>query len=480
MSGVPIPSLSLAEPLLKRADIQKNMTPEAHQKLTQLLTNPDPEFVKANQTLEALGKEGYSKSMVMASVEIPKKTSVGVATFLGVNTGLAAQTISKIGTPAQQALWLNALNAGVFTYGFGLTEQNIGSDPRSIQTTFKKEIDPSTGETTYVLNGNKKYIGNAARVLDSTGNVIHRGADFLAIFAVDDPNKAPADRTYRAFMVPRTAIGEENIWHSGFEHNKLGLREVNNGNFNLKNVRVPEALMLGNPDEDMYKKLLGLLDITRLFVGAMALGTAEACIQEAIGYAAVREQNGGKIQQFQAVSHPLKRLEAKATAAKLLLMEGTRLVDLAEAQKKTLDEKSKAPVAVMHQVAQDLATLLKGPTLGKSPIWETLKSVPQELEEAATSLEKESKVKDTRTTLSETLTLLKAAEKNLKKSKHPELPQLSLQTQRLEEALQTVSTLVEPVRFGLETAMAKLFASELAQEASKQAIDTLGGNGYME
>ena len=169
---------------------------------------------------------------------------------MGVSTGLSAQTIFRVGTLPQQAFWLNALNRGVFSYGFALTEKNAGSDPRSLKTTFVKEID-SSGQSVYRLNGDKKFIGNAAQVVDAAGNVVHRGADFLLVFAVDDAAKSPKDRVFHCFLVPRGRIGEGNIRHTGGEWNKIGLREVNNGNFDLKDVIVPECCVLGTPGENM-------------------------------------------------------------------------------------------------------------------------------------------------------------------------------------------------------------------------------------
>ena len=165
---------------------------------------------------------------------------------MGVSTGLSAQTIYRVGTLPQQAFWLNCLNRGIFTYAFALTEKNAGSDPRSMSTTFGRKPVPR-GQTLYRLNGDKKFIGNAARVLDAAGNVVHRGADFLLVFAVDDPAKPPKDRVFHCFLVPRASIGEENIRHTGGEWNKTGLREVNNGNFDLRMSSFPSAACWARP-----------------------------------------------------------------------------------------------------------------------------------------------------------------------------------------------------------------------------------------
>lgn len=371
VAGVPLPKVEEGRSFLNDASFTDTIGVEHTEALQTMIKEGIPQ--ETFQFLQDIGRDGHAKSLVMASKAFAKELSVGVATFLGVNTGLSAETISKMGTPEQQTMWLNALNSGVFTYGFGLTEAGVGSNPADMKTTYEKV--EQNGQTFYKLNGDKKFIGNAARVVDEQGNVIHRGADFLAVFAVDDPNKPPREREYRVFMVPRTLIGEDNIEHTGGELNKMGLREVNNGDFKLKNVMLPEVFLLGDPDENIYKKMLGLLDETRLCVGAMALGTAEAALDKAEQYIKERVQNGEVIENFQAVSMPIERLRAKAAATKLLILHSANLID---------------------QAAKDKAD-------GK-----------------------------------------------------------------------------ETKRFGTETAMAKLYASELAVEASLQAIAAHGGRGYLE
>jgi alkylation response protein AidB-like acyl-CoA dehydrogenase len=477
VSGVPIPGIDQAKSLIENDDIRQILGEAKATEMAELLT-PASKASKAESVkrLQEIGQEGHNVSMSLASIELPKATSVGVSTFLGVNTGLSAQTISKIGTPEQQAYWLNALNNGIFTYGFGLTEEAVGSDPRSIQTTFKKEVDPKTGKTVYRLNGNKKYIGNAAQVKDANGNIVHRGADFLAIYAVDDAKKPPAERSFRCFMVPRTLIGEENIWHSGREHNKMGLREVNNGDFNLNDVVIPESLMLGKPDECIYKKMLGLLDITRLFVGGMSLGTSEACLDAAEGYMAKRNQNGVRIEQFQAVSFPIKKLRAQADAGRLLVMEATRLVDQSENEK-----------AAYLAKAQQIKGLLKNAEVLLNPVAHKDSTIQNkqdttntlgDLIRAVKLLENDFKTKDAIFFLEDVVRVLKRTVKL--NSKHTAAHQVVRAYEDVEKAIQIAKGMKEPTRFGMETAMAKLYCSELAEASAQEAINTLGGNGFIE
>ena len=363
VSGVPIPEVALAggfaDDLVRSGVISSD--------IKQRLESPPTSRQQSQQEfLKQLGRDGHARAMGVAAQETARLGGVGIGTFMGVSTGLSAQTIYRVGTPCQQAFWLNALNRGIFTYAFALTEKNAGSDPRSLTTTFVKESGPGN-QTVYRLNGDKKFIGNAARVLDAAGNVVHRGADFLLVFAVDDPGKPPKDRIFLCFLVPRERIGEANIRHTGGEWNKTGLREVNNGNFDLKDIVVPECCVLGTPGENMYSKLLGTLDVTRFLVGAMIEGA----------------------------------LRLKLSERKSMLREAVHLL---QAQTRKLRDTAPAEAAALAK------------------------------------------------------TVYRSSQK----------------------LLETLHSAAEPTRFGTETAMAKLYGSELAQQTIYQARQTLGGNGYLE
>ena len=83
--------------------------------------------------------------------------------------------------------------------------------------------------------------------------------------------------------------------------------------------------------------------------------------------------------------------------------------------------------------------------------------------------------------LGEAVDLLHAQTRKLRDEAPPEAGALAKtiyrSSQKLVEMLENAE---RAVRFGTETAMAKLYGSELAQQTIYQARQTLGGNGYME
>ena len=201
---------------------------------------------KQQAFLKQIGQEGHARAMGIAAQSTARLGGVGIGTFMGVSTGLSAQTIYRVGTLAQQSFWLNALNLGIFTYGFALTEKDAGSDPRSMTTSFVKESGPN-GETVYRLNGDKKFIGNAARVVDAAGNVVHRGADFLLVFAVDDPQEvSQGSRFSLLYGSPLRASARRTFAIPAASGTKPACARSTTAILILKNVIVPECCLFGH------------------------------------------------------------------------------------------------------------------------------------------------------------------------------------------------------------------------------------------
>ncbi len=137
------------------------------------------------------------------------------ATFFGVHSGLAMGSIYLGGSEDQKQKWLPPMARLEKIGSFGLTEPLVGSGSGGgLTTTAKREGD------TWVLNGQKKWIGNAT------------WGDVTIIWARD-----VADNQVKGFIV-------ENKTTPGFKvekiQNKIALRVVQNGLITLENCRVPE------------------------------------------------------------------------------------------------------------------------------------------------------------------------------------------------------------------------------------------------
>jgi alkylation response protein AidB-like acyl-CoA dehydrogenase len=220
------------------------------------------------------------------------------STFLGVHNGLAMGSIYFAGSEEQKQKWLPPM-AGWEKIGcFGLTEPLVGSGASGGLTTTAKR-----GGDTWILNGEKKWIGNST------------WCDISIIWARD-----LADNQVKGFII-------ENKTTPGFSvekiQNKIALKVVQNGHITLKDCEVPEANRLqgGNSFRDTAR----VLKITRYGVAWMATGCAMGAYEYALKYTQERLQFGQPICSFQLVQDLLARMIANVTASQCLV---TRMAQL--------------------------------------------------------------------------------------------------------------------------------------------------------
>ena len=76
-----------------------------------------------------------------------------LGTFVGVQAGLAMQSIAQCGSEEQKQRWLPGMAALEKIGAFALTEPDHGSDSVSLETTARRDGD------SYVIDGAKKWIG---------------------------------------------------------------------------------------------------------------------------------------------------------------------------------------------------------------------------------------------------------------------------------------------------------------------------------
>jgi glutaryl-CoA dehydrogenase len=220
-----------------------------------------------------------------------------IGTFFGVHSGLAMGSIALLGDEEQRRRWLPAMVGMEKLGAFGLTEPLRGSDAAHVLTTARREGD------TYLLNGEKRWIGNASI------------ADLLIIWARAE------DGSFGGFVVeePREVEGlrVEDIW------GKITKRAVLNGHITLEEVRVPveNRLALCHSFRDTAK----VLAHTRYGVAWEAAGLAAGCYELALAYALEREQFGRPIAGFQLVQQKLVEMASEVAQMQLLCLHLARL-----------------------------------------------------------------------------------------------------------------------------------------------------------
>ncbi|MDS0136545.1 MULTISPECIES: acyl-CoA dehydrogenase family protein [unclassified Amycolatopsis] len=227
------------------------------------------------------------------------RTDASVATFFGVHNGLAMYSIHSGGSQEQRDRWLPELAAMDKIGAFAMTEPLGGSDVAGgMRTTAKRDGD------TWVLNGAKKWIGNATF------------ADYVVVWARDLD-----DNNVKGFVVEKGTPGfvAEKI------QGKTAFRIVENAEITLTDVRVPEENRLQGINS--FRDVAEILRATRGGVAWQALGVMVGAYELALDYAKERKQFGRPIARFQLVQDLLVKSLGNITASWGMLVQLARLQD---------------------------------------------------------------------------------------------------------------------------------------------------------
>lgn len=228
------------------------------------------------------------------------KVDCSVATFFGVHSGLAMGSIFLGGSEEQKQKWLPRMANMEIIGSFGLTEPLVGSGTGGgLLTTAKREGD------TWILNGQKKWIGNAT------------WGDVTIIWARD-----VADNQVKGFIV-------ENKKTPGFKtekiEHKMALRVVQNALITMEDCRVPEENRLQM--DSSFRDTARVLRMTRAGVAWEAVGCMMGAYEHALAYAQQREQFGRPIAKFQLVQDLLVKMLGNITASLSMVVQLSKLQD---------------------------------------------------------------------------------------------------------------------------------------------------------
>lgn len=233
-----------------------------------------------------------------ASFELGR-IDASVATFVGVQNGLAMGSIGECGSAEQRAKWLPPMARGEIIGSFGLTEPLSGSDSaRGLRTTAERKGD------VWILNGEKRWIGNATF------------GDLTVIWAKD-----VADGQVKGFIVPNDTPG----FSAKKIENKISLRIVQNGHITMTNVEVPESNRLANANS--FADTARVLRNTRMEVAWEGVGVGAGAYEAALAYAKEREQFGQPIASHQLVQDLLVKSLSNVTSSLALCREASIGID---------------------------------------------------------------------------------------------------------------------------------------------------------
>lgn len=211
---------------------------------------------------------------------------------------MVTYAIQRWGSKYQKALWLPRLAAGEAIGAFALSEPNVGSDAKSIETTAELCGDH------YVLNGRKKWI--------TYGQI----ADLYLLFAQCGGNVS-------AFLVERDAPGFDTRPITGM----LGTRGSMMAELCLQNCHVPKENLVGGRGFGLASVATSALDIGRYSVACGCVGIAQACLEACLHYTRERKQFNVYLKDHQLIQQMMTDMIANVKAARLLCYNAGYLKD---------------------------------------------------------------------------------------------------------------------------------------------------------
>ena len=232
-----------------------------------------------------------------------EELSRGDATFgalLDVTTSVAGQELNVFGTPAQKKKWLVPIAKGEKVGTFALTEPDCGSDAAALKTTAILK----DGE--WVINGTKMFISFVG--LENASVVL------VAARVSKD--------TISTFIVPKDAPGLE----VGENLDKMALHAVVTNEVFLEDCRIPEENLLGDPNRG-FAQHLAVLETGRISIAAVAVGVAQACLDQALRYSKKRSAFGQPIFNFEAIQFKLADMAVAIELARNQYLKAAWLKD---------------------------------------------------------------------------------------------------------------------------------------------------------
>ncbi|MBW8522319.1 acyl-CoA dehydrogenase family protein [Chryseobacterium chendengshani] len=250
-------------------------------------------------TYEGYGCKGMPFLMEGVIAMEMARIDASIATFFGVQSGLAMGSIYICGSEEQKQKWLPQMQKFERIGAFGLTEPEVGSGAAGGLTVTCRKTPEG-----WFLNGQKKWIGNATF------------ADVIIIWARDLD-----DGEVKGFIVEKDNPGYSVEKIRG----KMALRIVQNGLITLKDCLVPEEdrLQYANSFKDTAK----VLRMTRAGVAWMATGCARGAYESALDYTRKREQFGKPIASFQMIQGHLVEMLSNLTAMQTMVFRLSEMQD---------------------------------------------------------------------------------------------------------------------------------------------------------
>lgn len=246
------------------------------------------------------GGAGLDTVSIAVIIEELARGDGSLALTVAAHNGLGSGHISRFGTEEQKQKYLPDLADGKKIAGWALTEPGSGSDAAGMKTVAKKNGND------WVLNGTKMFITN--------GSI---GETFV-VLAVTAPEKRQKGIT--AFILEKGDKG----FRAGKKLQKMGMRSSDTSELILEDVKIPDSRRLGELNQGFINTLM-ILDKGRVSVGALAVGLAQAALDESLKYVHQRETFGKQLKDHEVIRFMLADMALEIDTARLLVYRAAAL-----------------------------------------------------------------------------------------------------------------------------------------------------------
>ena len=251
---------------------------------------------------EDYGGPGLDYVSYALIVEELNRGDASVGITMWAHNSLCTNHIALFGSPAQKQTYLPRLASGAVLGAWGLTEPGSGSDAAALRTRAVER------DGAWVLNGTKAFITNA-----SVGEI-------AVVLARTDAEKR--SRGISAFILERGTPG----FRAGTPYRKLGLHASDTAELVLEDARVPAANLLGARGAG-FAQAMTVLEGGRIAMAAMAVGIAQAAVDQAVRYMKQRSAFGKTLAEFNGLQGMLADLVTEVEVARLLTLRAAWLKD---------------------------------------------------------------------------------------------------------------------------------------------------------
>ncbi|MBY6348926.1 acyl-CoA dehydrogenase family protein [Rhodococcoides corynebacterioides] len=214
--------------------------------------------------------------------------------------GLSCHPLFTFGTDEQKQRWLPDMLGGSTIGAYSLSEPQAGSDAAALTC---KAVSGPDG---YTITGSKAWI-------------THGGiADFYTLFA----RTGEGSKGISCFLVPGGTPGLS----FGAPEEKMGLHAVPTAAAHYDGARVDRDRLVGSEGQGLAIAF-SALDAGRLGIAAVAVGIAQAALDDAVRYATERETFGRRIIDHQGLGFVLADMAAAVDSARATYLDAARRRD---------------------------------------------------------------------------------------------------------------------------------------------------------